>query len=267
MSKSSDKSALRPRRGSYWERSHRPLQALFFLAPLIVIYELGTYLFLHVPGGGVKDIVAHTLIQRFMEALGAAGFYLPGLAVVAVLLAWHILRRDETRFHPRLYVGMAIESIVLAVPLIMLGMVLFREAAAAQWMPGEGLWFLAGGDVDAGTWQQKLTWSIGAGIYEELLFRVIVIALAHLLLRDVLALPERTSAIGAVAVSALTFSLYHYADVNFLNWTGYDWTRFVFYSLSGVYLAGIYVLRGFGIVAGTHAMFDVIRTIFDYVAA
>ena len=32
----------------------------------------------------------------------------------------------------------------------------------------------------------------------------------------------------------------------------------IFYVLAGVYLACIYVYRGFGIVAGAHAMYDVL---------
>ena len=226
---------------SYWERTHWPLQSLYFLLPLLILYELGVVLW-----AGPYDISARRLLRAFFELFGGTGYYLPGLAVVVVLLCWHIARRDPWKPELKLYGLMWLESIALAAPLFVFMAVLFREPA----QPAIAL--SNGGPAELNGWRAGLVFSIGAGIYEELLFRLIAIALLHLLLVDVLSLPTQYGAVGAVALSAVAFAMYHFSDGN-----PFDWGRFAFYTAAGLYFAAVYVLRGFGIVAAVHAIYDV----------
>jgi membrane protease YdiL (CAAX protease family) len=108
------------------------------------------------------------------------------------------------------------------------------------------------------SWQAGVVFSLGAGIYEELLFRLIAIALLHGLLVDVLAMPQQYGAPTVVVLSAIAFALYHFDQFSAMQWTPADWGRFAFYTLAGVYFAAIYMLRGFGIVAGAHAVYDIL---------
>ncbi len=232
--------------GSYFERSQRPLQSLLFLLPMIALYELGVHLYVT----GSEDISARWLMRDFFNLFGVAAYYLPALIAVVVLLSWHAARRDPWRIEPRLYGLMFAESLVLAVPLFVFGLVMARHPAAAR-----ALQMLTDGQHDP-TWQAELVFSIGAGIYEELLFRLIGIALLHLLLVDVLALPNHVGAIGAIAGSAIAFSLYHFSNEN-----RFELGLALYYTLAGVYFAGIYIVRGFGIVAATHALYDVLIVI------
>lgn len=234
----------------YLQLSRQPLQSLIFLAPLVVLYEAGTLLFVSDPSHGVtRWIYARSLLQDFFELFGVSGYYLPGLIVVAVLVSWHLMRRDPWIFRPRLYFVMGAESLILAVPLYVFALILFREPVAQM--------VLQAGDSGAASgWRAQLVLSVGAGIYEELLFRLIGIALLHALLVDLLALPEHVGAIGAIVGSALAFAIYHFSDSN-----PFVWRMGLFYAGSGVYLAGVYVLRGFGVVAGTHALYDVMLVV------
>ena len=102
-------------------------------------------------------------------------------------------------------------------------------------------------------WLGDVLLSMGAGIYEELLFRLIGIAMLHMILVDLLALPEHWGAIGAVIGSAIGFAMYH-----FPSFTDVRLGLGLFYTVAGVYFALIYVTRGFGIVVGTHALYDVL---------
>ncbi len=231
---------------TYWERTQWPLQSLYFLLPLLIAYEIGTALWT-----AGTTILAQSLLGRFFEMFGATGVYLPGLLVVVVLLVWHLQRKDPWQPEPKLLCGMLIETVFLTMPLLMLTLVLSREVALA-------LHALAPG-VDDYSWKAQMVLSIGAGIYEELLFRLIGIALLHLLLVDFLALPSKVGGWGAVLITALAFALYHRFDsYNPMVWSNSDWSRFIFYTLSGVYFAGIYITRGFGIVVGVHALYDVV---------
>jgi len=218
----------------------------FFLLPMLALYEMGTLIYATDRARGVvRYIYARSLLKDFFELLGVTGYYLPGLIIVAVLLSWHLIRRDPWRLEPRLYAWMWAESIVLSLPLFIYALLVFRDPMMHTALQNAAT-------TDDG-WQAMLVYSIGAGIYEELLFRLIGIALLHMLLVDVLALPEKAGAAGAVGLSALAFAIYHFSDSN-----PFSISKCLFYTGAGVYFAVVYVLRGFGIVAGTHAIYDVI---------
>ena len=251
--------ATTPVRGSsYWECSQQPLQALLFLLPLIVFYEVGLRLFGTDPSiGDSHDIRARQLLFEFFDWFGINAYYLPSLIVVSVLLSWHVIRREAWRIHPGLYGWMWFESLVIAAPLYVFVLVLFRGPVdhpaglqASGPLAGEGVGLAGGFELG---WQAKLIFSVGAGIYEELLFRLIGLAVLHMLLVDVLALPDRVGAIIAIAVSSLLFAWYHFTSVAQI-----EPGLFLYYTAAGVYLACLYLVRGFGIVVGTHAMFDIL---------
>jgi membrane protease YdiL (CAAX protease family) len=231
--------------------SQQPLQSLFFLLPLVVLYEVGTLLYVRESFGQVPHILAHKMLRQFFEAIGVGdgAFYLPGLIVVVVLLSLHVARKDRWRFEPAAYPWMAVESLVLSLPLFVMMLVGFGATTNGT----TTAWRLMAAANEDTPWQTLMVYSVGAGIYEELLFRLICIALLHMIFADLLALPQHISAAAAVIGTAVLFALYHFGPGN-----PFHWGRFIFYSLAGAYFAVVYLLRGFGIVAGTHAMYDVL---------
>ena len=106
---------------------------------------------------------------------------------------------------------------------------------------------------------------LGAGIYEELLFRLMLLPLMATLLKGV-GIPHRTSWVLAVIGSSLVFAAAHYrVDL----WIGhfhlvttmgdtFEWPSFVFRFLAGVFFAVVFLARGFGVAAGTHAFYDIV---------
>jgi Type II CAAX prenyl endopeptidase Rce1-like len=246
----------------YWDRTQWPLQGLYFLLPLLVLYELGTLWLAPEGDQRLPPIVAESLLDRFFQWFGVTGFHLPAIIAVVVLFCLHLVRRDPWRPEPKLYAVMWVESFAWALPLFVFAMVLVREMSGSS----DALQAIAGPAASSasglGPWKQEMVFSIGAGIYEELLFRLIGLALLHMLFVDVLALPEKYGGAASIALSAVAFSLYHFVQMNPQTWVGFtienvDWGRFAFYTLAGVYLALIYVIRGFGMVVGTHALYDV----------
>lgn len=221
----------------YFLRSQQPLHALLFLLPLIVLYEIGA---MYVSTD--QQLVARTWVQHFLAMFGAAGEFLPGLAVIAVLLSWHVARKDPWRIEPPLYAGMWFESLALALPLLLLGLLAVARPAATA--------VVATGAVEP--WKVEMIFSIGAGVYEELVFRLVMIALLHMLLVDLLKMPTSRGAAVAIVGSSILFAVSHFNSHHPFNWPG-----FIFYFAAGMYFAAIYVLRGFGIVAATHALYDV----------
>lgn len=234
---------------NYWDRTQWPLQSLYFLLPLIVAYELGTWLYGRTGGRLPGRLTTETLLQQFFDLFGVTGYYLPGLLVLVVLLCWHLLRRDPWTLEPPLYLLMAVESVLLAAPLVVFSIVLFREPIMNAALAA----------TDAQGPNSIISWlllSLGAGIYEELVFRLIAIAVFHMVLVDLLALPKLYGAVGAVVLSAAAFAIVHFTGAG--GGQPFALGRFLFYFTAGVYLAAVYVLRGFGVVVAVHAVFDVI---------
>jgi membrane protease YdiL (CAAX protease family) len=240
----------RPTITSYWERTQWPLQSLYFLLPLIVGYEIGAVMLAGGEGERLPAIYAERLLGRFFELFGVGGVYLPGFLVVGLLLTLHVLRDDPWRPEPKLYLGMTVESLMWALPLFVLGTLVSGAPQVAMVFAALAQQTLDHVPIPLA---QGIVFSIGAGIYEELMFRVIAIAVLHLLLDDLLALPKHVGQWGAIVGSALLFAAYHFVGTD-----TFDPARFVFYALAGLYFAIIYVGRGFGVVAATHALYDVL---------
>src|SRR3954468_15130471 len=94
---------------SYFRRSELPLTSLAFLLPLMVLYEVGTRAFAFDPVHQTEQrIIAFNLMQRFFLLFGATGRFMPALAVSAVLVAWHVARRDKWKVRPAPVAGMGL---------------------------------------------------------------------------------------------------------------------------------------------------------------
>jgi membrane protease YdiL (CAAX protease family) len=94
---------------------------------------------------------------------------------------------------------------------------------------------------------------MGAGIYEEFLFRLVGIGLIMLICVDLLKGPRGAVAAVAVVATSLIFSLYH-----FLGPEAFSWRLLVFRAGAGAYLAALYITRGFGVAVGAHACYNVL---------
>ena len=229
-------------RDDYLTRSREPLQILVFLAPLIVAYELGAAYFLAGEAGGyAEDIRAHRLLADFFRAFGVGGFYLPGIALAVVLLVWQVIGKNRWRVSGPALGGMLLESAVWTIPLLVL-------AQALSGLRAEDAVPLAGtSEIESLPLGARAAIAIGAGLYEELLFRLVAIALVHLLVADLLGAPARVADVIAVLTAAVAFALYHE-----------DATNFLFYTTAGVFFGGLFIARGLGIVVATHAIYDLV---------
>ena len=99
----------------------------------------------------------------------------------------------------------------------------------------------------------RLTLSLGAGLYEELLFRVVIVALLANGFRLLFGVSRVWSGVWATAIGAILFSAFHY--VGPLG-EPMRLESFVFRALAGLAFSGLYLTRGFGITAWTHALYD-----------
>jgi len=255
----------------YARWSMRPLHIFLFIAPLVVLYELGTLFYLSSQQGGPQQTIkAHRLVGDFFHTFGVAGIYLPAALLLTILMAWHVISNDRWRVKPFVLASMLLESVLWTLPLLVLSAMHTRAIGGGGGAAGHTAaqlstvfdTLVASGtgsgdttDWHALPWQARVTIAIGAGLYEELLFRFIGVAFLHFLLRDVARLKEGLAASIAVVGAAIAFALYHHTRLA----TGeLDWPRMLFLTAAGLYFGMLYILRGFGIVVGTHAIYDVL---------
>jgi membrane protease YdiL (CAAX protease family) len=98
----------------------------------------------------------------------------------------------------------------------------------------------------------------GAGIYEELLFRLILLSGLWWLLRYFWTASWKSLATAMLA-SSLLFALAHYIGPGGEEVKGFS---LVFRFLAGVFFGVVFVYRGFGIAAGSHALYDILVSLF-----
>jgi membrane protease YdiL (CAAX protease family) len=94
---------------------------------------------------------------------------------------------------------------------------------------------------------------LGAGVYEELVFRLGAFAVLSLLISDALGCPKRVATPLIVLLAATTFSAYHMLGVGPM-----PWQAFVFIALRGVFYGTIFIERGFGVSVGVHTAYDLL---------
>ncbi len=236
---------------TYWDKSKRPLEILALVAPLVVLYEIGL-ISSQRSARGVLTNAAHEWLFRFFwsfgidaEKLALPALALPAVAVVVVLLIWQVLSRKPWTVHLPTVGLMAAESALFALPLLVIAEVVARAALPALGAQSP--------DVAALTGFSRVTMSIGAGIYEELVFRMVLLALLHGVLVDLFRMGDRWGTGIALAASAFLFAIYHPVQ---LPSGKYDWPRLVFFMIAGLYFGGLYLIRGFGIAVGAHAAYD-----------
>jgi membrane protease YdiL (CAAX protease family) len=217
----------------YFQRSEHPLYSLIFLLPLMIAFEVGSRFYPSPP-------IAFELLRDFFTRLGATGQFIPSLSIIGILLAWHIARKDAWQIDIGTILLMAIESIALAMPLLAIG------AALARWQLHIPL------SASAGQWRSGIVLYLGAGIYEELVFRLILMTMLVLILTDICKMPQKWSYPLIVVISAVSFSLYHY-----LGHETFEFHTFVFRTIAGIYFAVLFITRGFGISVGSHVAYDV----------
>lgn len=230
---------LSPEGRGYYHRTQRPLHCLAFLLPFLLVYEAGMlWRQMADPGRPMPALVAGKLIQQFIELIGASGFYFPGLLMVAILLAWHVAARHPWTIDKPTLLGMLGESVVWAMPLFVFSKAIDRLRAGGVPQP----------------WLDELILSVGAGIYEELVFRLIAITLLSLILVDVCTLPRNAAIVMILMLSAGLFAGLHHRP---FGDEPFQAGKFFFRTAAGLYLSGVFLYRGFGIAAGAHAFYDV----------
>ncbi len=231
--------------GNYWAQSRRPLASLLFILPFLAVYEFGV---LSLGANAVRNGV-DVWLRHLLDWMGFGQYFLLPLLTIGILLVWQYTSREPWRISRGVLCGMAVESLLLA---ICLCFILHMQDVLTQTFLIEPV-SVALSDNMSATFGNFVMY-LGAGIYEELLFRLIFLTAAIWALRQ-FGMKPKLSVISAVIMTSLLFSAAHYIGA---QGESLQLFSFTFRFIAGVFFCVLFVYRGFGIAAGTHAAYDIV---------
>ena len=227
-----------------------PLASLIFLSPILLAYETGVLVLGAESVRNGCDVWLRTLLQT----CGFGQYFLLPCVTVFVLVGWHYVTRHPWQTAPDVLVRMGWESMVFAVLLLLWSQLQFecfqvaiRHDALVQ-VGERGPEFVP-----------RLVGFLGAGIYEELLFRLLLIPILSSLLMKC-GEPQPASLWTAAIASSALFAAAHYGAFVGVG-DVFRWTTFSFRFIAGLAFAAIFLWRGFGIAVGAHFLYDVLAIV------
>ena len=232
----------------YWVESRQPLASLLFITPLLVTYELGVLIL----GPDAARNGADAWLRILLRWIGFGQYFLLPILTVCILLGWHYTTRRPWKISRGLLWGMTGECVLLAILLRFLsgalGILLQMASRPGTLDLGHALRATLGNAIGY----------LGAGIYEELLFRLILLSSVLWVLARFRLGPQARAAI-AVVTTSLLFAAAHYVGP---YGDALEVYSFVFRFLAGVFFSLFFLYRGFGIAAGAHAGYDILVGLF-----
>lgn len=233
---------------TYFQTTRSLLYSYLISLPLLLLYEV--LIFISQPD---SDQIVRISVDVWIKTLFSY-FDNNVLSITLILVALvgiYILYRERNKLASlkfSYFMTMLIEASVYAFLLsVLISITISNLLQMVQVSPMESLSLL-----------QQMALSLGAGLYEELFFRVILVSGLLWLFKHFFS-KKGTAYILAILLAAIIFSLVHY-----IGSMGDYFTlaSFLFRFLFGLALNAIYIWRGFGMAAWTHALYDLMVIVF-----
>jgi len=225
---------------NYWRFSRSAYYSAVAALPLLVTYEILIVLSQSRYWGirNAADVWIRTFLMAFDLQAQHITFVLIGISLALIPIAKS--RARGIKLKANYFALMFAECLAFS---LILGVVLqsiLRLSGLSSGGPGSGL-------------MQNLALSVGAGLFEEIIFRVILLNLLFLLLSPLLK-KKVVAAVVSVLLASFLFSLSHYVGTMADTWQLYS---FMFRWAAGLLFTVLYFVRGFAITAYTHALYDI----------
>jgi hypothetical protein len=217
------------------------LTSLILVFPLFLIYQVGVLYTLPMLNGA--DFLTVFLFRNV--GLTTSGYLGWTAAVTAAFAVGVIVLRRRQQFDLGLVWRVLLESAIYA--LTMGSLIVFVMTKLFGISPR-----LAGGVADQG-FATRIVMSLGAGVWEETVFRLGLLAGLTALFERVVGLRRALAALLGLVISSVLFSAMHhippYGDPFAIG-------VFTFRVLAGACFGLIFWFRGFAVAVYTHALYD-----------
>lgn len=222
----------------YFEQTASLTNSLLLVAPLLFLYQIGL---VHTQLEGLNGVDFFTvLLLQHGGARGALLFHC--VLFLGIVLGWAIMKKQQ-QFSPSYVLPLMLECMAYALCFSAAIQAVMVNLPLSQ---GVGLAGQQDGLV-------RCVIALGAGIHEELIFRLLLLGGLLLLLESLFAWPRWAAVIAAIAVSSLLFALAHHVGPGAEL---FEREVFLYRCLAGVFLALLYQYRSFAVAVYTHVLYD-----------
>ena len=225
---------------SYWNVTKNIYYSLLFIFPMLFLYESMCWIQYFGQSAEIRN-GADVLIRQILFGMGNGSEIVYGLLLMIVFFGVMFLNRRVVingKLKFTFLLLMIIESLTWCICFVIIMSVSEQLLLSI---------------MERNIIPEQFYLAIGAGIWEELLFRVGAIGLSLSFLTKVVGYSGIYSVIIAVIFSAVIFSLFHYLGPFGDN---FAYKSFYLRTLAGIFLGSLYMLRGFGITVYTHIFYD-----------
>jgi len=199
-------------------------------------------LFTHVMNG------ADFITQSLLHLLGRKGFIIVQASLVVGFLgvAWYLRHREQ--FHIRLFIPVLLESAIFALTMGTLIVFLMVD------LLGIDPRLATANPLAKASFFDRLVLAVGAGVHEELVFRLILLGGLIFLGERLLGFRRWVAVALAFALSSILFSAAHH--VGPLG-ESFRMGAFAYRIMAGLFFGALFQFRGFAIAVYTHALYDI----------
>jgi membrane protease YdiL (CAAX protease family) len=225
----------------YLRETRRPIYSAALVLPFLVVYHIGTIVLQTTYING-----ADALIVRILRSFSVHSMFGSVLVLAACFIIWQLRTRESWNINAGMLFVYFLESVCFALLLLF----------AFGWLSTRFSLIL--GEIRQSF--SDLVLYCGAGVYEELVFRAFLLSILIAAFKFVFknnkraALVKRPALISAVLLGALIFSAFHYIGP---SGDAFSLGSFAQRILAGVYFSTLFVTRGFGVTAASHALYDI----------
>jgi membrane protease YdiL (CAAX protease family) len=225
----------------YFTETNTYVYSLIIILPLILLYETAV---LSINRHSLRDIhiLANELIVLIFEKIGF-GYVsvIPAFLVLGTLfiLQMHSKKKWEAKFSNILL--MYFESVVYGAIFFLIAALIYQKGLTFEFPYPRHIWA-----------------SIGAGIYEEYIFRLLLLSSIFYIFKTWLKVENKRNVYAAIIISAVCFAAFHYL----LDSSGFELKDFLVITAAGIYFGFVFFGRGYGVAAGTHIVYNILFILF-----
>ena len=231
------------KKNNYFSNTKNILVSLIFIFPFVLLYELICFFYFKNQNYQIRNS-ADVIIRDFFNLFGSFSEQIYSIILFAILLFIYFINKTNNKkfsINYKYLLLMFIEGVSFGFLLLLL----LNDLSIFH--------------ISKNLYQSNLLLNlylcIGAGIWEEILFRLLLFSFLYKIIKIFLKEQHILTLFLSVLLSAIFFSSFHYIGNNADIFNLYT---FFIRMLGGTVLALLYYYRGFGIVVITHISYDFI---------
>ena len=231
------------KKSTYFSNTKNILVSLIFIFPFVLLYEIICFFYFQGKSYQIRNS-ADVIIRDFFNLFGSFSDEIYSITLFAILLFIYFINKAKNKkisINYRYLILMFIEGIIFGFLLLLL----LNDISI----------FYISENLYQSNLLLNLYLCIGAGIWEEILFRLLFFSFLYKILKSFFKGQDIFALFLSIILSSILFSLFHYignnADIFTLN-------TFLIRTFGGIFLGLLYYYRGFGIVVISHISYDFI---------